>query len=87
MPLLILLGSWVGLVLGVIGRRNLMARRVGASLVALDVCQRIYFFVVSVAQGHLQTSYRGQVLAGLFWAAIEVLVILWLWRGPRQPAQ
>ena len=78
----VLLLAMVGALIAVFGRRNLVARRLGASLIALDVVQRLIFFVLGLPGGALQTSGSGQSFGSLFWAALEILLIIKFWKQP-----
>lgn len=83
----ILLLAMVGALVAVFGRRNVVARRVGASLIGLDVAQRLIFFALDVLGGTLQTTARGQALGSLFWAGIELLLIIKFWKQPPAASQ
>lgn len=78
----ILLLAMGGALVAVFGRRSVVARRVGASLIGLDVARRLIFFALDVLGGTLQTAARGQALGSLFWAAIELLLVIKFWKQP-----
>ena len=82
---IILLLAIVGALIGVFGRRSILARRIGAGLIALDVLQRLLSFMMNVAGGALKTSTAGQVIGSLFWALIEILLIMKFWKVSKPP--
>ena len=79
---IILLLAMAGALIGVFGRRSIMAKRIGAGLIALDVVRRFLEFIVNIAGGALS----GQGIGSLFWALIEILLIIKFLKAPKQPA-
>lgn len=74
----ILLLAMIGALIGVFGHRKLLARRIGAGLIALDVIKRLILLLLNIIGGELKVS-----ALLLFWALIEILLIIKFWKTPK----